>query len=37
MPLRSYTLVHRKARLSDAQVRIIMDCTEAAKLELQQK
>lgn len=34
MPLKSYTLVHRKAKLSDEQIKIFVDWTESYSAEL---
>lgn len=37
MPLKSYLLIHRNARLSDAEIKLVKDWVDAAKNELLQK
>lgn len=37
MPLKSYLLMHRDARLSDPEIKLIKDWVDAAKNELSQK
>lgn len=37
MPLKSYLLIHRKARLSDPEIKLIKDWVDAAKDQLSQK